>query len=45
VWPTAGRCITMDGFVVIVQQFVNQFTDAKYQVLKICGSKYILKYK
>jgi hypothetical protein len=30
VGPSAGRCITMDGYIEIVKQFVNQFIDAKY---------------
>ena len=30
VWPSARGCVTMDGYIEIVKEFVNQFTDAKY---------------
>jgi hypothetical protein len=26
-WPSFGRCITKDGYIELVQKFVNQCTD------------------
>jgi len=34
-----------DGYIEILQKMLNQSTDMKYQVLKLRGLKYILKYK
>ena len=44
-WPSWRRSITKDRYVKILWRFMNQSTDAKYQVLTMYGLKYIYKYK
>jgi len=32
---STGRCVTKDGYIEILQKFLNQWTDVKHYVLKI----------
>jgi len=40
-----GRYITKDGYLEILQKFVDKCPDVKYRFLTIHGLKRILKYK
>jgi len=44
-WLSSGTCITMDGYIKILQKFVKQCVDLKYKVLKLRNLKYILQFK
>jgi len=44
-WPSSGRYITKDGYIEILQMFVDKCPDVKYCFLTVHGLKYTLKYK